>query len=287
MAAIAAKATLDGARNISAWSYRIATPSISWQRATPTNGAKSKLDGQAVEGAVGLPYARGAVSTEWVPLDDDVAGIPVGYWRSVGSSLNTFAVESLVDMLAAAAGEDPFVFRIARTTDQRTLDVLKAADALSAWRATLSAGHAWGMAISKAFGTIVCEVVDVSQPAAGSLKVHRVACAVDCGIAVNPDQVEAQMQGGIVHGLNATLWGRSTFVAGVCQQTNFNRARMLRLSETPAITVKIMQNGYDPSGTGEPAVPPVAPAIANAYARLTGVRQTSLPFFPNATMGGL
>lgn len=287
MAAIAAKATLDGARNISAWSYRIATPSISWQRATATNGAKSKLDAQAVEGAVALPYARGAVSTEWVPLDDDVAGIPVGYWRSVGSSINVFAVESLMDMLAAAAGEDPFLFRIARTSDQRTLDVLKAADAESAWRKSLVAGHAWGMAISKAFGTIVCEVVEISQPAVGSLKVHRVACVVDCGVAVNPDSVEAQMQGGIIHGMNATLWGRASFVAGIAQNTNFRSSRMLRLSETPTITVKIMQNGYDPSGTGEPAVPPVAPAIANAYARLTGVRTTTLPFFPNATMGGL
>lgn len=287
MAAISVKATLDSGRNISAWMYRIATPSISWQRATATNLNKTKLDGQAVEGAVALPYARGAVATEWVPLDDDVAGIPVGYWRSVGCSINTFAVESTVDMLAAAAGEDPFAFRMARTTDARTLAVLKAADTASAWRKTLVAGHAWGMAISKAFGTIVCEVVEISQPAVGSLKVHRVACVVDCGIAVNPDSVEAQMQGGIVHGLNATLWGRSTFVGGVAQQTNFSRSRMMRLSEMPVITVQIIQNGFDPSGTGEPAVPPVAPAIANAYARLTGVRQTSLPFFPTATMGGL
>jgi len=190
-------------------------------------------------------------------------------------------------MLAAAAGEDPFVFRSKRITDPRTLAVLAAADTLSSWRKTLVAGRAWGMAISKAFGTIVCEVVEISQPAAGSLKVHRVACAVDCGIAVNPDSVEAQMQGGIIHGLNATLWGRSTFVGGVAQQTNFRNSRMMRLSEAPVMTVKIVQNTFDPSGTGEPAVPPVAPAVANAYARLTGTRVTSLPFFPTATMGGL
>lgn len=287
MAAIACKATLDSGRNISAWSYRIATPSITWQRATATNLNKTKIDNQAIEGATALHFSRGAVSTQWVPLDDDVAAIPVGYWRSVGSSLNTFAVESMVDMLAAAAGEDPFAFRLARTTDPRALEVLKAADTLSAWRKTLGAGRAWGMAISKAFGTIVCEVVEVSQPAVGSLRVHRVACAVDCGIAVNPDSVEAQMQGGIVHGISATLWGRSTFVAGVAQQKNFNRSRMLRLSEMPVVTVKIVQNGFDPSGTGEPAVPPVAPAIANAWARLTGVRVTTLPFFPSATMGGI
>ncbi len=287
MAAIQAKAGLDASKNICAWSYRTVTPSISWQRATATNGAKSKLDGQAVEGAVALPYARGVVSTEWVPLDNDVAGVPVGYWRSVGASLNVFAVESLVDMLAAAAGEDPFDFRVRRITDERTLAVLAAVDTLSAWRTTLAAGHAWGMAVSKAFGTIVAEVVDISQPTFGAIKVHRVACAVDCGIAVNPDSVEAQMQGGIIHGLNATLWGRATFVNGVCQQKNFNNSRMMRLGEAPTMTVKIVTNTYDPSGTGESAVPPVAPAIANAWARLTGVRVTSLPFFPTATMGGL
>ncbi len=134
MALIQAKAGLDASKNINAWSYRIVTPSISWQRATATNLNKTKLDGQAVEGAVALPYARGAVSVEWVPLDNDVAGIPVGYWRSVGCSLNTFAVESIVDMLAAAAGEDPFTFRIRRITDARTLAVLNAANTFTAWR---------------------------------------------------------------------------------------------------------------------------------------------------------
>lgn len=287
MAAIQAKAGLDSAKNITGWAYRVATPSITWQRANATNNNKAKLDGQATEGAVALPYTRGAVSVEWVPLDDDVAGIPAGYWRSVGCSLNTFAVESIVDMLAAAAGEDPFTFRQKRITDPRMLAVLSAADTLSAWRKTPVSGRAWGMAISKAFNTIVCEVVEISQPAVGSLKIHRVDCVVDCGIAVNPDAVEAQMQGGIIHGLNATLWGRSTFLNGVAQQANFSRSRMMRLSEAPVINVKIVQNQFDPSGTGEPAVPPVAPAVANAYAKLKGIRQTSLPFFPTATMGGL
>lgn len=287
MAAIRVQAGLDGAKNIGAWSYRVATPSISWQRATATNNTKVKLDGQAVEGATLLPYARGASVTEWVPLDVDVAAIPIGYWRSVGASLNVFAVESMIDMLAVAAGEDPFAFRQSRVSDPRVLAVLAAADTLSSWRRTLPAGHAWGMAIAKAFGTIVCEVVDVSQPVAGSLTVHRVACAVDCGIAVNPDQVTAQMEGGIIHGLNATLWGQIVFKAGVAQQTNFSKARMLRMQEAPEISVSIVKNTFDPSGTGEPAVPPVAPAVANALARLTGTRPKSLPLFPGALMGGL
>ena len=287
MAAISVKAGLDSAKKISAWSYRVATPSISWQRATATNNNKLKLDGQAVEGAVALPYTRGSSLTEWVPLDSDVAGLPVGYWRSVGASMNVFAAESIIDMLADAAGEDPFTFRMNRITDARTLAVLAAADTLSAWRKTLPAGRAWGMAISKAFGTTVCEVVDVSRPALGTMKVNRVACVVDCGIAVNPDAVEAQMQGGVIHGLNATLWGNAVFKLGIAQQLNFNKNRMMRLGDAPEIQVAIVQNTYDPSGTGEPAVPPVAPAIANAWYRLTKTRVTSLPFFPGATMGGL
>jgi len=129
--------------------------------------------------------------------------------------------------------------------------------------------------------------VEISQPTSGALTIHRVACVVDCGIAVNPDSVEAQMQGGIIHGLNGDSMGRSTFVKGVAQQTNFNKSRMMRLNEAPLIEVHIMENKYDPSGTGEPAVPPVAPAVANAYAKLTGKWQTTLPFFPTATMGGL
>ena len=141
--------------------------------------------------------------------------------------------------------------------------------------------------MSEWFGTIVCEVVEISQPAAGSLKVHRVACAVDCGIVINPNQVEAQMQGGIVHGLNAALWGQVTFTAGKANQKNFNNYRMIRMSEMPQITVQVVQSGVSPSGIGEPGVPPIAPALANAYSRLRGSRVRTLPFFPGATMGGL
>jgi len=245
---------------------------------------RTGLDSQAVEGAVKLPYDRGTFCTEWVPL---LTGIPVGFWRSVGSSINAFAVESMIDMLAAAARKDPFEFRYGIVTDARALAVLQAADQLSAWRKTLPAGHAWGVAFAQSFGTMVCEVFDISQPVAGSIKVHRVACVVDCGLAINPGSIEAQMQGGIIHGLSAALWGQVTFSAGVAKQTNFSSYRALRLGEAPDITVQIIPSTNDPSGTGEPAVPPVAPALANAYARLTGSRVTNLPFFPGVKMGGL
>jgi isoquinoline 1-oxidoreductase beta subunit len=172
--------------------------------------------------------------------------------------------------------------------DARGLVVLNAADTLSSWRKSLATGHAWGVAIAQSFGTWVCEVVEVSQPTLGSLCVHRVACVVDCGTVINPDSVEAQMQGGINHGLNAALWGQTTFTKGIAKQTNFNSNRMMRPSEAPSVTVKIIASTAPPSGTGEPAVPPMAPALANAYASLaTGTRVYSLPFFPGATMGGL
>lgn len=278
MAQVRARAALGADGNVAAWYYRNVSPSILGQR------GRTGLDSQAVEGSVRLPYGRGTQVTEWVPLP---AGIPVGFWRSVGASINAFAVERMMDLLARQAGVDPFTFRLRVVTEDRARAVLQAADQLSAWRKTLPAGRAWGMALAESFGTIVCEVVEVSQPALGSLTVHRVACVVDCGTVINPDSVEAQMQGSIVHGLTAALWGEMTFTKGVAAQTNFSRYRMLRLGEMPVITVQIIPSTNPPSGVGEPGVPPIAPAVANAYSALTGTQANTLPLFPGSTMGGL
>ncbi|MFM7103377.1 MAG: molybdopterin cofactor-binding domain-containing protein [Verrucomicrobiota bacterium] len=278
MAQVRVRAALGADGSVAAWYYRNVSPSILGQR------GRTGLDSQAVEGSVRLPYARGTQVTEWVPLP---AGIPVGFWRSVGSSINAFALERMLDLLARQAGVDPLAFRLRVVTEDRARAVLQAADQLSAWRKTLPAGRAWGMALAESFGTIVCEVVEISQPAAGSLTVHRVACVVDCGTVINPDSVEAQMQGSIVHGLTAALWGEMTFTKGVAVQTNFSRYRMLRLGEMPVITVQILPSTNPPSGVGEPGVPPIAPAVANAYSALTGIPANTLPLFPGATMGGL
>ena len=273
--------------NIKAWYCRTVTPSITAQRRAM---ATTAIDSQAVECLKALPYKLGTSVVEWIPLP---AGIPIGYWRSVGASMNVFAVESFIDELAKAAGnQDPFQFRynlLNDVPDTRARNVLQAVDKLSSWRLSLPAGHAWGLAMSEAFGTWVAEVVEISVNATtGAITVYRVACAVDCGMAINPDSVEAQMQGGIVHGLNATLWSQTTFTAGKANQKNFNTNRMLRLSEMPQISVTVVQSSTTaPTGTGEPGVPPVAAAVANAYARLTGKRQYTLPFFPGSTMGGL
>ncbi len=281
LAVVNAKATLDGSKKIKAWWYRNVSQAILGQRGWLPPGA---VDSQAVEGSVRLPYLRGTALSEWVPLD---AGIPVGFWRSVGSSINAFAVESMLDELAQLAGQDPFTFRYNHLdpADARALKVLQLADSNSQWRKSLASGHAWGMAYAESFGTRVCEVVEVSSPGTSSVKVNRVLCVVDCGTAINPDSVEAQMQGGILHALNATLWGQSTFTAGKANQTNFNKYRVMRPGEMPAVTVVIVPSSEPPSGTGEPGVPPLAPALANAYARLTGLRKRDLPLFPNATMG--
>lgn len=284
LAVVNAKATLDANGRIKAWWYRSVSQAILGQRGWLPPGA---VDSQAVEGAIGLPYALGAYVSEWVPLPNSVAAIPVGFWRSVGSSINAFAVESMVDELAMLAKVDPFTFRFNHmdpNADPRAYKVLQMADTNSQWRKSLASGHTWGMAYAESFGTRVCEVVEISSPTASSVKVHRVLCVIDCGIAINPDSVEAQMQGGILHALNATLWGQSTFTAGKANQTNFSKYRVMRPNEMPAVQVVIVASTNPPSGTGEPGVPPLGPALANAYARLTGLRKRDLPLFPGATM---
>ncbi len=270
--------------------YRAVSPSIRQQRQTDPTAPLTSADSLAVEGAAASNYGfySRQVDHVWHP-----AGVPVGYWRSVGHSINSFILESAIDELANKVGKDPLEFRrellAANPTNPkaaRALAVVNAAADLSPWRNSLPSGHAWGIAYAEAYGSLVCEIVDISQPGAGSLRVHRVACAIDCGIAINPRSIEQQMQGGIVHGLNAALWGQQVFVGGKASSRNFNSWRMLRAGEMPQVEVVIVESGQQyVGGVGEPGVPPIAPAVANAYFRLTGTRVYNLPFFPNA--GGL
>lgn len=283
-ASIRVRAGLDANRNLSGLLYRNVSPSINIQRNTkPGNNPE---DTGAVAGAVGLPYAIPNRRIEYVP---NPADIPLGYWRSVGESYNTFAVESAIDELALAAGLDPLAFRRSQLAgDARALGVLAAVDTLSGWSASAApSGTARGMAFLKGFGSYIATVAQISLDSSRKIRVSKVFCAIDCGVAVNPDQIEAQMQGGVVHGLAAALWGQVTFASGRPNVSNFNNYRMLRLSETPAVSVAIVPSTEAPGGVGETGVPGVAPAIANAYARLTGQRIRTLPFYPGATMGGL
>jgi len=279
MALINVRAGLDADGNVAAWYYRHVSPSISRQRGRYTNrDGVVVADSQATEGQTGLPYAFSNSRSEWV---EHTSQVPVGYWRSVGHSLNAFAVESAIDELADAALKDPMEFRKQLMADHpRALAVVEAADNWSQWRHSLPSGHAWGMAFSEAFGSLVCQVVEISGSTT-SINVLRVTCVVDCGTAINPGSVEMQMQSGIIHGLNAALWGGQSFVSGAPQVANFNRIRMLRVKEAPTVDVHIIENDYPLGGIGEPGVPPIAPAVANAYYQLTGVRVRTLPFFPN------
>ncbi len=286
MALVHARAGLDANNQVSGWTYRNVSPSILAQRGAVLgpNG-----DSQGYEGSQGLPYNFGARLTEWV---SHPSTIPVGFWRSVGASINTFAVESMIDELAAAAGQDPFQFRRARLTDPRWIAVLEAAANAAGWSSAPRSGTARGIAIGSAFNSIVAQVVEVSNTSSG-LRVNRVWVAIDSYLSVNPGSVEAQIVGGVVHGLNAALYGRQTFSNGAAQVRNFKSSRMIRLNEMPAVSVVIMpppsvaDRNVPIGGVGELGVPTLAPALANAWFRLTGTRVRDLPFYPNATMSGL
>jgi isoquinoline 1-oxidoreductase beta subunit len=287
MTVIRAKAGVSPTGDITGWSYRNVSPSILAQRGVVLG---PKGDSQGIEGANALPYTLGTRVTEYVTHPSP---IPVGFWRSVGASLNTFGVESMIDELAHAAGADPYLFRRGRLTDPRWIAVLDAAANLGGWNTAVPSGRARGIAIGTAFNSIVAEVVEISAATSTSLKVNRVSIALDCYLAVNPGQVEAQLTGGVVHAVNATLYGKQNFVGGVAQSKNFNASRMIRMNEMPAVSVTLIPNPATADrtrplgGVGELGVPTFAPALANAYFRLTGTRLRSLPLFPNATMGGL
>jgi len=285
MALVRVRAGVDANGQVAGWAYRNVSPSILGQRGS-TLGAAG--DSQGYEASNALPYNFGARLTEWV---SHPSPIPVGFWRSVGASINTFAVESMIDELAAGAGQDPFQFRRARLTSPRWIAVLEAAAQAAQWNAAPPAGTARGIAIGTAFNTIVAQVVEVSKTSSG-LRVNRVWVAVDAYLTVNPGSVEAQIVGGVVHAINATLYGRQTFANGAAQVKNFNASRMIRMNEMPVVSVVLMpppavaDRSVAIGGVGELGVPTFAPALANAWFRLTGERVRTLPFFPAATMGG-
>ena len=275
MAVCQVTAGLDASHDIVAWKNRIVTPSILAQRGWISAGQE---DGQATEGATGLPYAMNDRLIEWGAHPSPV---PIGFWRSVGNSYNIFVQESFIDELAHLGGVDPYLYRRKLLAQNpRFLAVLDAAARLGSWSTPVPAGHARGIAIGEAFGTVVAEVVEISNATATSVKVLKVACAVDLGRAVNPDSVTAQMQGGIAHGLSSVLWGSVTFTNGVASARNFSNYRVVTLREMPTVTVEILPSTNAPTGAGEPGVPPLGPALANAYFKATGVRVRTLPFFP-------
>jgi isoquinoline 1-oxidoreductase beta subunit len=238
--------------------------------------------GAGTEGAGNTNYPYG-IPNRTVTFRDPGVNIDVFTWRSVGSSLNGFVVESFLDELAALGGKDPLELRqrlIEQGNDgvaQRYLDVLNDVTQRADWAGTPPAGRARGLAIHRTFGSIVGQVAEVSVGAGGQVRVHRVWASVDCGRAVNPRGVAAQCEGSIIFGLTAAFYGQIDIDQGRPVQGNFNTYRLMRMSEAPDIDVNVLPSTAAPSGMGEPGVPPAAPAVTNAIFRLTGQRVRRLP----------
>jgi isoquinoline 1-oxidoreductase subunit beta len=231
-------------------------------------------DETSIEGAVSLPYDIDNLRVEYALHEP---GVPVGFWRSVGHSENAFVVESFIDELAHAAGKDPYQFRRALLEDKpRHRGVLDLAAEKAGWGRPLPAGVGRGIAQHESFGSFCAEVAEVSVEN-GALRVHRVVAAIDCGLAVNPDLVAAQIESSVVFGLSAALKQAITFENGRVEQTNFHQYGMLRMHEMPVVEVHIVPSDGPPSGVGEPGLPPIAPAVCNAIFAATGLRIRRLP----------
>ena len=239
---------------------------------------KNGVDPTAVEGNAPAQYDLDHAHVSWTQAK---GGIPVLWWRSVGHSHTAFSKEVMMDELAQAAGADPVAFRLAHLgTHPRHAAVLQLAADKAGWGQPLPGGkgRGRGVAVQESFGTVVAQVAEVTVTG-DKISVDRVVCAVDCGVAVTPDVIKAQMQSGIGFGLSAALYGKITLTDGHVDQTNFHQYQVLRINEMPkTIEVYIVRSANPPTGVGEPGTPPIAPAVANAVRAATGVRLRSLPF---------
>jgi isoquinoline 1-oxidoreductase beta subunit len=235
------------------------------------------IDALSVEGVDDSPYLK-SVANRRVELHSPATGIPVLWWRSVGHSHTAFVMEGLVDELAAASGKDPVEYRRLLLKDEpRHLGVLNLAAEKAGWGTPLPQGRARGIAVHASFGSWVAQVAEVSVER-GTIRVHRIVCAVDCGLAVNPASIHAQLESAVAFGLSAALHSRLSFKEGRVQESNFHDFPVLRLSGMPKVEVHIAASSEKPGGIGEPGVPPVAPAVANAVFALTGLRLRETPF---------
>ena len=268
------RAGLDGDGNLIAWDQRIVGQSIMAGTGFAARMIKDGVDHTSVEGAANLPYALPHIR---VDLHSPELPVPVQWWRSVGSSHTAFATECFLDELAVAAGKDPFELRRSLLAKQpRHLGVLELAAEKSGWGEPPGRGRGRGIAVHKSFNSYVAQVAEVTVRR-GSIYVDRVVIAVDCGVAVNPDVIEAQMQGGMGFGLAAALASEVTFKDGRVQQSNFHDYLVLRIDQMPEVEVHIVPSAEPPTGVGEPATPVIAPAVANAVFAATGQRLRSLP----------
>jgi isoquinoline 1-oxidoreductase beta subunit len=268
------QAGLDSSGNLIAWAHKISTPSI-MSRVIP-DFEKDSVDSWSVEGINNMDYELPNRLVECVNVD---LPIPVGFWRSVGNTFNPFAVETFIDELAAAAGKDPVDFRMSMlprgSRPYRTLQLLAEK---SGWGGPVPTGRSRGIALRTCFGSTAGHVAEVSvNQKTGSVTVHKVICAVDCGPAVYPDAIIAQMEGGVVMALSVAFYERVRFANGGVKTANFDEYPVLTMTEVPEIDVHIAKSQHKIGGIGELGIPTVAPAVANAIANAVGVRLRRLP----------
>jgi isoquinoline 1-oxidoreductase beta subunit len=270
----ALEAGVDAAGSLTAWRHTIVGQSILTGTAFEPMMVKEGIDATSVEGAANLPYA---IDNFLVELHSPKIGVPVQWWRSVGSTHTAFATECFLDEIARGTGKDPYELRRALLDKHpRHKGALELAARQAGWSKPLPKDRARGIAVHESFDTVVAQVVEISRRKDG-VHIDRVVCAVDCGVAVNPNIVAMQMESGIGFGLSAALMGAITLKDGMVEQSNFHDYPVLRMNQAPRIEVHIVPSAAKPTGVGEPATPVIAPALANALAALGGKPVRSLP----------
>ena len=272
---------LDNAHFPVGWQHRIVGQSLFIETPLEKEIIANGIDYSSISGVHGSPYFD-SIQNHCIELHTTSSVVPVLAWRSVGHSHTAFVMESLIDELALLGGKDPVDYRrMLLKNHARHLAALNLAAEKSQWDKPLRQGIFRGVAVHAAMGSYVSQVVELSIEKS-KIRIHRVVCAIDCGLAVNPDGVKAQMESSIIFGLTAALYGEITLEEGKVKQSNFHDYRMLRINETPAIEVYIVPSTAEMGGAGEPGVPPVAPALANALFAATGKRIRKLPIRPES-----
>jgi isoquinoline 1-oxidoreductase beta subunit len=274
-------ASLSNGR-IVGWKHRITGSAIIARWLPPA--FQKGIDIDAIDSATDIPYDIPNLRVEFVR--DEPPAVPTGFWRGVGPNNNVFAIESFMDELAKKSDKDPVAFRrdlLGKSPRLRA--AMELAAAKSGWGTALPARTGRGIALQVAFGSFIATVAEAKVDADGEVHVQRIVCAVDTGIVVNPDTVVAQLQGGLIFGLTAALYGQITVARGRVQQSNFNDYRMLRINQTPQIEVHLIESGEPPGGIGETGATAAPPAVGNAVFAATGVRLRRLPIDRDALSG--